>query len=159
APPVQSRADGKLRVADVNPNTAGVAAIARALELPTKPTTEVSALDGVNVMVVLGDVLDGVDHGRLRERFVIALTAHERNYVAEANIAMPIAAWAEVAGTVTNVKGRVQRMHAAFPPPGQAIAGWEAAARLAPLVPATAKLSWTHVRDVFKEMSQAVGDW
>src|SRR5204862_5580735 len=80
-------------------------------------------------------------------------------YAAQAGIALPIAAWAEVAGTVTNVAGRVQRMHAAFAPPGQAIAGWEAAARLAPLVPATAKLSWTHVRDVFKEMSQAVGEW
>ena len=65
-------------------------------------------------------------------------------------------AWAELAGTVTNRKGLVQRMHAAFPPPGQAIPGWEAVVRLAGAT--GVKFSWTHAREVFKDMTGKVSE-
>ena len=55
-------------------------------------------------------------------------------------------------------KGHVQRMHAAFPPPGQAIAGWEVVVRLAQAT-STSGLSWAHAREVFKEMVAAVPAW
>jgi predicted molibdopterin-dependent oxidoreductase YjgC len=48
-------------------------------------------------------------------------------------------------------------MHAAFPPPGQAIAGWEAVVRLAQAT--GVKMSFTHVREVFVEMTAAVPAW
>ena len=153
-PPVPSRADGKLRVADVNPNTAGVAAIAEALGLTAKPIGELAP--SVRVLVALGD-LAASDSGRLREVDIIAISPHERGVVGNAKVALPAAAWAEHAGTVTNAKGLVQRMHAAFAPPGQALPGWEAVVRLAQ---ATGKpLSYAHTRDVFKDMVASVPAW
>jgi predicted molibdopterin-dependent oxidoreductase YjgC len=47
-----------------------------------------------------------------------------------ANQVWPIAAYPELYGSFTNFQGRVQRINAAFPPPGNAIAGVEAIARL-----------------------------
>ncbi len=148
-PPIPSRADGRLRVADVNPNLAGVAAIARALGLET--TTD---LKGIRCLVMLGETLDleglqGVE--------VIAIAAHERGPVVKAKVALPCSEWAEVAGTITNNKGHVQRMHAAFPPPGQALPAWEVIVRLAQAT--HVKMSFTHVREVFVEMTGAVPAW
>jgi len=147
-PPVPARADGKLRVADVNPNAAGVAAIAGALGLAT--TTD---LTGVRCLVMLGDTLD-LELGGIE---VIAIAPHERGPVVKAKVALPASAWAEAAGTITNNKGHVQRMHAAFPPPGQAIPAWEAVVRLAQAT--GVKLAFTHAREVFVEMTGAVPAW
>jgi predicted molibdopterin-dependent oxidoreductase YjgC len=47
-----------------------------------------------------------------------------------ANQVWPIAAYPELDGSFTNFQGRVQRINAAFPPPGNAIPGIEAVARL-----------------------------
>jgi NADH dehydrogenase/NADH:ubiquinone oxidoreductase subunit G len=154
-PPVPARADGKLRVADVNPNTVGVKAIAEALGFELKPIFELDP--AVRGFVALGDVLPGVDQGRLRELEYVAISAHERGPVAHARIALPAAAWAEVAGTITNAKGMVQRMHAAFPAPGQALPAWEAITRLASAT--GTKLAWAHAREVFKDMTAAVPAW
>jgi NADH-quinone oxidoreductase subunit G len=153
------RADGKLRVADVNPNRAGVLALA-----PT--AADVTDLEiGVNTGAIRAVVFLGHDLPvsetalrRLRELdAVIALASHERGPVAAAGIALPIAAWAETHGSVTNADGRLQRMHAAFPPPGQAVPGWEAIVRLAGAT--GAKLTWTAPRDVWKDMTAAVAAW
>ena len=152
-PPVPGRADGKLRVADVNPNTAGVRAILEAMNFVPK---ELDALGNIGLVVMLGDILP-VDADRLKELAVIAISAHERGPVAQAIVALPAAAWAETAGTTTNVQGRVQRMHAAFPAPGHALAGWEVVVRLAGAL--NTKLSWAHAREVFKDMTAAVGPW
>ena len=161
-PPVPARADGRLRVADVNPNTAGVKAIAEALGLSVLPSLELghNPPATLRALVVLGDVLPGVSTesgGKLKELEVIALSPHERGPVAHARVALPVAAWAEVAATVTNHQGRVQRMHAAFAPPGQAIPGWEAIVRLGHAT--GVKLAWTYPREVFRDMTQAVPMW
>ncbi|MBA3538348.1 MAG: (2Fe-2S)-binding protein [Deltaproteobacteria bacterium] len=154
-PQVPARADGRLRTADINPNSAGVKAIADALGLTLKPIFELDAT--VKGLLALGDVLPGVDPGRLKEIEYVALSSHERGPVPHARIALPIAAWAETGGTVTNAKGHVQRMHAAFPAPGQALAGWEAIVRLAQAT--GVKLAWGHARDVFKDMTAIVPGW
>ena len=158
-PPVPARADGRLRVADINPNTSGVKAIAEALGLATTPSFELDKALPANLraLVVLGDVLPGLDPGKLKELEVIALASHERGAVPSARVALPIAAWAETGATITNDKGRVQRMHAAFPPPGTAIPGWEALVRLAHAT--GVKLPWTHAREVFKDMTAQVAAW
>ncbi|HEY5946183.1 MAG TPA: 2Fe-2S iron-sulfur cluster-binding protein [Kofleriaceae bacterium] len=158
-PPVPARADGKLRVADVNPNTSGVKAIADAMGFTLTPSYE---LDNhvpatLRALIVLGDVFAGIDAGKLRELEVISIAAHERGPVAHAKVALPAAAWAENAGTITNAQGRVQRMHAAFTPPGNAIPAWEAIVRLAHAT--GVKLAWTHPREVFKDMSAQVPAW
>ncbi len=150
--PVAERADGRLRVADVNPNTAGVTTIANALGL-TVASDSAAELSGKRVLLVLGEgeglTVEGID--------VIAISSHERGLAAKAKIALPAAAWAECAGTITNNQSHVQRMHPAFPPPGAAIAGWEAVVRLAQAT--GAKLPWTHVREVFVQMTQEIAAW
>jgi NADH-quinone oxidoreductase subunit G len=158
-PPVPARADGKLRVADVNPNTAGVTAIAEALGFSLVQSFELdnNLPSTLRAMVALGDVLPGIDGGKLRELELISIAAHERGPVGHAKVALPAAAWAENAGTITNNQGRVQRMHAAFTPPGNAIPAWEAIVRLAHAT--GVKLPWTHPREVFKDMTAAVPAW
>ncbi|MGE0868970.1 MAG: 2Fe-2S iron-sulfur cluster-binding protein [Kofleriaceae bacterium] len=158
-PGVPARADGRLRVADINPNLNGVKMIAEALKLTLKPVYELDP--AVRGIVALGDVLPGVTPARVQELEYVAITTHDRGPVSHANVALPAAAWAETAGTITNIKGLVQRMHAAFPPPGQALPGWEAVARLASITTAASgqKLAWTHTRDVFKDMTAAVPAW
>jgi len=154
-PQVPARADGRLRVADINPNSAGVKAIAEALGFSTKPVFE---LDGnIRGVLALGDVMPGLDPVRLKELEYVALSAHERGPVPHAKVALPVSDWAEVSGTITNNKGHVQRMHAAFGPPGQALPAWEAIVRLASAT--STKLSWTHAREVFKDMIAAVPAW
>ncbi|MEO8554196.1 MAG: molybdopterin-dependent oxidoreductase, partial [Kofleriaceae bacterium] len=158
-PPVPARADGKLRVADVNPNTTGVKAICEALGLTPIATYELDRGVPANLraLVVLGDVVPGLDAAKLKELEVISLAVHERGPVPHARVALPIAAWAETSATTTNQQGLVQRMHAAFAPPGAAIAGWDAIVRLAAAT--GQKLAWIHPRDVFKDMTQTVPAW
>jgi len=154
-PPVPARADGRLRVADINPNMNGVKAIAEALGITLKPVYELEG--SIRGLLALGEVLPGVDPAKLKDLEYVAITAHERGPVAHAKVALPTADWAETSGTITNNKGHVQRMHAAFGPPGQAIAGWEVIVRLAQAT--TVKLSWSHAREVFKDMAAAVPAW
>ena len=163
-PAEPARADGRLRVADVNPNTSGVTLIAAALGLTARPVGELAA--EVRSLVLLGAELPGVDPGRLRELDVIAISAYERGPVTTAKVALPAAAWAEASGTVTNVQHHVQRMHAAFAPPGQALPAWEAMVRLAQATSigtggsgTAGKLSFAHAREVFKDMTQTVAAW
>jgi NADH-quinone oxidoreductase subunit G len=156
-PPAPERADDILRDADVNANRAGVAAIAAGLKLQVGDLAALSAaLTGgdIKVLVVLGDVLP-IDAGVLGSVAVVALSAHDRNpHVTGAQIALPIAAWAETSGTITNRTGRVQRMHPAFPPPGHALPGWQAVVKLAA---ATAvPLMWPSARDVFVDMTARI---
>ncbi|HVK86829.1 MAG TPA: 2Fe-2S iron-sulfur cluster-binding protein [Kofleriaceae bacterium] len=154
-PPVPARADGRLRVADINPNHAGVKAIAEALGLQLKPSFELDP--SIRGVLALGDVLPGIEGERLASLAYVALSTHDSAPVKHAKTALPIAAWAECAGTITNNKGRVQRMHAAFPPPGQALPAWEVVVRLAQA--SGTKLNWTHAREVFKDMCAAVPAW
>jgi NADH-quinone oxidoreductase subunit G len=155
-PPVPGRADDILRDADVNPNLAGAVMIAKALGIDALDATRLdAALAGgeIKVMVVLGDVL-GSSPAKLEGVEIIALAAHERGAVKRARIALPVSAWAEAAGTITNRTGRVQRMHPAFPPPGQGVPAWEAAVKLATAT--GVKLLWTSAREVFTEMVEKV---
>ncbi|HEX7702265.1 MAG TPA: 2Fe-2S iron-sulfur cluster-binding protein [Kofleriaceae bacterium] len=158
-PPVPARADGRLRVADVNPNAAGVKAICEALGLTPIQAFELDrgVPPNLRALVVLGDVVPGLDAQKLKELEVICIAAHERGPVPHARVALPIAAWAETGATTTNNKGLVQRMHAAFAPPGAALAGWDAIVRLAAAT--GQKMAWTHARDVFKDMTQTVTAW
>lgn len=151
-PRVSERADAILRDADTNPNRTGVASIAAALHVAVQDAAalETALVDGsISAVIAFGDTLS-VTEGRLRAVDYVALATHEQGLVAEAKVALPIAAWAETSGTITNRTHRVQRLHAAVPAPGHALAGWEAVSRLA--TAAGVKLSWTSARDVFKEM-------
>jgi NADH-quinone oxidoreductase subunit G len=158
-PAVPERADGRLRVADVNPNTAGLKHITDGLGLAVKPVAQIGP--EVRMLLMLGTELPGIDPGRLRELDVIAISTHERGPVTSAKVALPAAAWAEAAGTVTNIQNRVQRMHAAFSAPGLALPAWEAVVRLAHATAfgESSSLGYAHAREVFKDMTQTIAAW
>ncbi len=157
--PIPSRVDGRLRVADVNPNRQGVAAICSALGLSAIRTSDLAqgAAGGIRALVVLGAEALDLDSARVKELEIFAIATHDRGPVPDARVALPCAAWAEAAGTVTNANGIVQRMHAAFPPPGSAIAGWDAICRIAQST--GHRFNYTHVRDVFQDMVATVPAW
>jgi len=161
--PVPERADEILRDADVNANTAGVRAIVTAVFGGEGAARSVAELEtaintgAIHGLVVLGNQLALGDSAAARVRemdAVVTMAWRELTPARAANVALPIAAWAETQGSITNRQGRVQRMHAAFPAPGQAVPGWEAVVRLAQAT--GVKLSWTHAREVFKDMVAAV---
>ena len=54
-----------------------------------------------------------------------------------AQVALPLAAWAESDGTFTNRLGMVQRVRAAVPPAGDSLPGWEILSHLARKLGAT----------------------
>jgi NADH-quinone oxidoreductase subunit G len=155
-PPAPDRADKILRDADVNANRAGVEAIAGGLGIALGDLDALGAAlaaGELKVLIVLGDVLP-IDRAKLAQAAIVALSAHDREHVSGAKVALPIAAWAETPGTITNRQKRVQKMNAAFPPPGQAIAGWQAVVRLA--AAASVPLMWPSARDVFTDMTSRI---
>jgi NADH-quinone oxidoreductase subunit G len=153
------RADAILRDADVNPNTRGASAIAALVgAVKDGAALDAAIVDGsVKAMLLLGDILPGGDSGHARELPTVALSTHDRGAGASATIALPLAAWAEVAASVTNRQGLVQRMNPAFPPPGTARPGWDIATKLA--MATGAKLSYSHPREVFKDMVAQVSSF
>lgn len=158
--PAPGRADAILRDADVDPNARGVQAIAGAA---VKPFAELEAginTGAIRAVVALGDALALGDaaQGRLHELDALVVLAwREIGAARAATVALPIAAWAERGGTITNRAGVVQRQHAAVLPPGQAVAGWEALVRLAQATGASlSKTAWSHPREVHKDMVAAV---
>ncbi len=160
--PVPERADDILRDADVDPNRKGVEAITAGVARSMAELETAINSGTIRAMVVLGDALALGDSamGRVRELdALIVLAWREIGAARAATVALPVAAWAERAGTITNRQGRVQRQHAALATLGQAVAGWEALVRLAAATGAkltTAKTSWAHAREVHKDMIAAV---
>ncbi len=153
------RADDILRDADVNANAAGIAAIAAALGLTLKTGTEFDAAltsGAIKGALIVGDALTLSSDGETRFAAIptVVFAAHDRGLVKHASVALPLAAWAEASGTITNRQGLTQRMHAAVTPAGQAIAGWDACSRVAKAIGVA--MAWGHVRDVNKEMIGAV---
>jgi NADH-quinone oxidoreductase subunit G len=157
--PVPERADDILRDADVNPNRRGVKAIEETAGGVAALESDLlaGALDG---LVVLGHELPLSAEATTRAeglKALVAIAAHEVGLVGRAHVALPAAAWAEVAATVTNRQGKVQRLHPAYPPPGVALPAWQIVVRLAQAT--NAALGWDHVRKVFAEMVDKVAEF
>lgn len=62
--------------------------------------------------------------------FLVVLDAFATPTAEMAHVTLPIASFAETEGTMTNMEGRVQCLHVATDPPGEARAGWEALAEI-----------------------------
>ncbi|MEW6129677.1 MAG: molybdopterin-dependent oxidoreductase [Acidobacteriota bacterium] len=62
--------------------------------------------------------------------YSVVFTTHQTDWLANANVVLPVAAWSEEEGTYTNFQGRVQYAGKAIRPQGDAIALWEALAEL-----------------------------
>jgi NADH-quinone oxidoreductase subunit G len=62
---------------------------------------------------------------------VVVMATHEGPELDRAHVVLPAAVWAEVDGTFTNYRRRIQRIRRAVPAPGEATPLWELAAGLA----------------------------
>jgi len=159
--PMPERADDILRDADTNPNTAGVKAILGDRAAEGIAALEADLIGGeLSALLVLGQDLtlspeaaEAVD--RLDTLVVIA--DREVRIAKGADVVLANAAWAELDGTMTNRQGRVQRLHPAFPPPGQALPAWEIIVRLARAM--SAAMSYDDVNAVFTEMKGKVPEF
>jgi NADH-quinone oxidoreductase subunit G len=156
----QGWCDDILVSADKNPNTTG----ARLIGGPTLRTAADLKQDleaGIlTALLVVGEAnalgpLDSL-------QTLVVLASHKGPPVAAAQVALPLAMWAEVDGSFTNRQAKVQRLHAAVAPAGQSRPGWEIAAWLgralgAGWTYANAKQVFTEACDKITLMSGA--DW
>jgi len=124
--------DDILVSADKNPNTAGARAIAGP-KLKSAADLAADIKSGtLGALLAVGDVFDlpaDVPLGRVDA--LVALASHMTAMAEAAHVLLPLSAWAEVDGTITNRQGRVQRLRPAIPPPGDSLPGWEILSHLA----------------------------
>jgi len=156
----QGWCDDILVSADKNPNTTG----AKLIGGPTVRTAEELRRDvesrAVAALLLVGEA-DAV--GPLDSlQTLVAVTAHQGPPVVAAQVALPLAMWAEVDGSFTNRQGKVQRLYAAVAAAGQARPGWETAVRLGRELGA----AWTYAdaKQVFGEAREKIvlmsgADW
>lgn len=118
-------------------------------------------LQNVNGLIVLADDPPSVvlmeRHAMAameRIEFLVVLDAFVTPTSRTAHVALPIASFAETEGTLTNMEGRVQRLHAAVSPPGEAKAGWQVLAELCSRFDVGSV--YTSAKDVLHEIAQAV---
>ena len=88
-----------------------------------------------------------------RLEFLVVLDAFFTPAVKAAHAVLPVASLAETEGTLTNMEGRVQRVRPASAPPGQAMEGWKALARLCARFDAGRE--WSSAADVLNEIAEA----
>jgi NADH-quinone oxidoreductase subunit G len=158
-------ADDILVSGDKNPNTAGARAVGggRLRSLASLPADLKSgALSGLLVVGTQGLgpsaaalPLDGLEA-------LVVLATHRDPLVAAAQVALPLADWAEVDGTFTNRLGMVQRLHAAVPAAGDALPAWDILSHLARKLGAT--MDFADAKAVFAEARQKLpfmkdADW
>ncbi len=134
-PPGMSGDDEFLIRANKNPNTRGL----EAMGIPPAHFSEFGAavaagelkmliLMRTDLLGMMGETEFIRDFGALEYLVVLDTDASETAQMA--NQVLPIGAYPETDGSFTNFKGRVQRLSQAFPPPGEALTGIEAIARL-----------------------------
>jgi NADH-quinone oxidoreductase subunit G len=154
------RVDGILRVADMNPNTAGVKAIASGRG---KGTAELAAdlqSGALRGLWILGDhvELDEVAQANLKKLDVCVYQSPHENFLSDKpNVVLPAATWAEVDGTFTNAKGLTQRIRHAVEPPGEARPHHELIRLLAHKL--HIDVNFPSVRAMFAEMKKEVPDF
>jgi len=117
-------------------------------------------LEAANGLIVVADdpatVLPMGQRARAaleRIAFLVVLDAFETPLARIAHVVLPIACFAETEGTVTNMEGMVQGLHAAAAPPGEARPGWQALAELGARFAAGGE--YRSAADVLREIGEA----
>lgn len=119
--------EGKALRMPLQPGVNTFAAVKFGLDRPLDPT-------GLDVLYVLAgeeDLEDGMLRKIGKETFVIVQGCYRSNLEDRADVVLPMAAWAERSGTVTNTAGLVQEMRAAADPAGDSKPDWEILSLLA----------------------------
>jgi len=153
---LRERLDHVLQRKDRNPNTQG--ALDMGLGRDGVATILRRCASGeVEALLLQGPaLLRDADHVEAIARvpFVAVMASHEGPELQRADVVLPAAMWAEVDGSFTNFQRRVQRIRAAFPPPGDARPMWELSAELLRRCGGT--LAATSAREVFTRLAAAV---
>jgi len=117
-------------------------------------------IESVSGLIVLADnpeaVLPFGERARAaleRIQFLVALDAFTTPLGRFAHVVLPVASYAETAGTVTNIEGRIQKVRPAAAPPGEAREGWEVLAALCARF--EGRVSWASAADVYREIGEA----
>lgn len=129
-------------------------------ELPSTPGLDAeSILQSVSALIVLADdPLAVLPIGQRalaalgRMEFLVVLDAFLTPTAQMAHVVLPIASFAETEGTITNMEGRIQELHVATDPPGDARPGWQVLAELCARFDASA--SYTSLADLLNEVGQ-----
>jgi NADH-quinone oxidoreductase subunit G len=135
SPPGASGDDNLLIRANKNPNTRGLAALAIPTEGIGRLADAVASGELKVLLALRADLVRAIGEAEFVRRFgpldyLIVLDTDANEIAQMANQVLPIAAYPEVDGSFTNFQGRVQRVHQAFEPPGEALAAIEVIARL-----------------------------
>jgi NADH-quinone oxidoreductase subunit G len=156
--PADAYGDDLLIKRDKNPNRAGL----EALGISTTPEAVDAMIDAakagrVKALIVLGADLVG-DLGRERVEtalesldvlVLIDIRATETSLYAD--VILPSSSFAETDGTFTNFAGRVQRIHQAMAPAGEASEGWRVQADLLKSLGDTAE--WPSAERIFATLA------
>ncbi len=135
SPPGASPDDNLLIRGNKNPNTRGLAALGLPADGIDALGNAVAAGELKMLIAMRADLVKVLGEAEFMRRFgaldyLLVLDTDANEIGQMANQLWPIGAYPEIDGSFTNFKGRVQKIAAAFPPPGQALSGIEALARL-----------------------------
>jgi len=140
--------DNLLISPDKNPNRAGVEAMG------LRPLAEDRRYQ---VFFILGDLpfakLQKIAFEK-NSKFVV-FTTHDTPEVEYADFLLPVASWAEEDGTFTNKQRRVQRVHPAFSPPGEALPVWQWMTQMAKAW-GSDKIRYDHFKHVLADLAENV---
>jgi formate dehydrogenase alpha subunit len=119
-----------------------------------------SMLQSVSALIVVADDPPAVlPMGRRamaalgKIEFLVVLDAFLTPTAQIAHVVLPISSFAETEGTITSMEGRVQRLHVATDPPGEARAGWQVLAELCARF--DVGTSYRSAQDVLSEVGRA----
>lgn len=159
-------ADSILRKADKTPNRRGVQ---KALQSVMGDTVQFNGLLELEENLINGSITGLIVLGHelplSEEAFSVAgaldclvvISSHELGLAKQAEVCLPIAAWAETSGTMTNCSGQIQRLSPAYPPKGQSKAAWEIFTDLAKAN--NSSLTYDSSEAIFNEMKKSVPEF
>ncbi len=118
--------------------------------------------DGVDVLYITeanfsARTMDPAVIANLRKARVLIVHAWENHPLAEvADVVLPSCIFAEKEGTFTNLQERVQRIHVAYPPKGEALPDWDIFRRIGQRLGMTApELQVNSTEELFEQMKQS----
>src|SRR5262249_4778940 len=124
--------DDILRNADKNPNSAGIARLAKPVTLKSFAEL-ISALDAgsIKTVIALGSSTPSADKAdSLKRAQILALSSHEGPFAEHAKVLLPASSWAESDGTFVNAKGLPQESEKAIVPQGESMPAFRWVAEL-----------------------------
>jgi len=161
------REDQILRHRDKRPNSTGAINLGYVTAAPGSIDSAIAAAEGgrlkAGVILFFRPLVHRDEHEILEHKlarlvaaldYSVVLASHKVDWLTNASVVLPVAAWSEEEGTYTNYQGRVQMGLRAVDPPGDALPAWEAFASL--IHAAGMPSPWMSPSDVFADLTSEV---